>query len=98
MNEKVGVKMNNSVISTVNDCIRNYIAKDILYLDTPFPHSDDASLLDQGVIDSMNILQLIMFVEKQFGLNVPDNDVMPENFDSVNRLAEYVRSKVPVPA
>lgn len=61
----------NNIANDINQCIRNYIAKDILYLDTPFPHSDNASLLDQGVIDSMNILQLIMFVENNSASTSP---------------------------
>ena len=53
----------------------------------------DASLTQQGVLDSMGVLELIMFVEERFGVKVPDEDTLPENLDSVDRIVRYVRSR-----
>lgn len=80
-------------MQNIEELIRQYISRDILYSQDQYPYADDASLLDQGIIDSMNILQLILFVEKQFSITIPDQDVVPDHFDSVSRLAAYVRSK-----
>jgi acyl carrier protein len=54
---------------------------------------DDASLLDTGVIDSTGVLEVIAFVEREFGIQVADDEIVPENLDSIERLASYVHRK-----
>jgi acyl carrier protein len=54
---------------------------------------DDASFLANGTIDSLGVLELISFVEDTYGVEVYDDEVLPENFDSVRHLAAYVRTK-----
>ena len=83
-------------MQNIEEPIRQYISKDILYSQDPYPYADSDSLLDQGIIDSMNILQLILFIEKQFGFAIPDQDVVPDHFDSVSQLAIYVRNRLSV--
>lgn len=56
--------------------------------------SGDASLTSNGVIDSMGVLELVMFIEERYALRVPDEDTVPENLDSVDRIVKYVRSRV----
>lgn len=53
----------------------------------------DASLLDRGIIDSTGVLELVGFVETEFGFRIPDEDILPENLDSIARLAAYVERK-----
>ena len=48
-------------------------------------------LLSAGIIDSLGILQLVAFVEEQFGIKVPDEDVVFENFHSISALTEYLK-------
>lgn len=54
---------------------------------------DDASFLESGVVDSTGVLELVLFAEETFSINVDDHDVVPENFDSVNQLAAYIARK-----
>lgn len=54
----------------------------------------DASFLDSGLIDSTGILEIVLFVEERFGIAVADEEVIPEHFDSVHRLAAYVRRQL----
>ena len=54
---------------------------------------DDASFLESGVVDSTGVLELVLFAEETFAINVDDHDVVPENFDSVNQLAAYIARK-----
>ena len=54
----------------------------------------DASLTQQGVLDSMGVLELIMFVEERFGVKIPDEDTLPENLDSVDRIVRYVEGRL----
>ena len=74
--------------------LRKYIAENILFSENGYPFSDEDSFIDNGIIDSMNILELISFVEERFGIKVVDHEIIPENFDSIDRLATYVESKV----
>jgi acyl carrier protein len=50
----------------------------------------DDDLLSAGIIDSLGVLQLVAFIEEQFNIQMPDEDVVLENFQSVNSLANYL--------
>ena len=78
---------------TPEEIIRNHIAKNILFNDKGYPYSDDASFVEEGIIDSMNVMELILFVEEKFGLEVADEEIVPENFNSVRKMADYIRHK-----
>lgn len=77
----------------VEELIRKYIADNILFSKDGYPYADDASFLENGIIDSMNVLELVVFVEDHFGITVNDEDVVPENFDSLQSMSTYVRLK-----
>jgi acyl carrier protein len=81
----------------VEAMIRNYIAKNILFSGDGFPYRDDVSFLNEGIVDSANVMALVMFAEETFGITVEDQDIVPDNFDSVKQLATYIRSKMPAP-
>ncbi len=77
----------------VQAAIRAYIAKNILFTKNGFPYADDASLLDEGVLDSMNVLELVSFIEDTFSIDVDDLEIIPEHFDSVQKMAAFVQQK-----
>lgn len=54
---------------------------------------DGASLLDQGIIDSTGVLEVIFFIEETFGIKVEDSEMLPDNLDSIERIAKFVASK-----
>lgn len=54
----------------------------------------EESLLDGGIIDSMGVLTIVIWLEDEFGLVVDDEDVVPENIDSVANLVRYVNTKL----
>lgn len=72
------------------DRIRSFLGDELLFGDHDALPADEASLLRTGVIDSTDVLELICFVEREFGLTVDDRDVVPENFDSVAGIVAYV--------
>ena len=78
--------------------IKKFIAENMLFSGDGFNHADDASLLDAGIIDSIGVMELVTFVGQTFRVTVPPEDISPENFDSVQRLADYVRRKQAVGA
>ena len=82
---------------TIQEQIRDYIATNMLFSDNGYPYDDNTSFLEEGIVDSTGVLELILFVEENFSFKVPDEDITPDNFDSVARLAGYIQAKVAVP-
>jgi acyl carrier protein len=54
---------------------------------------DDDSLLDRGLIDSAGILDVVAFIEDAFGVRVDDAEITPENFDSIDGMADFIDRK-----
>jgi acyl carrier protein len=79
----------------IEGVIRDYIAQNLLFSEDGFHYSDDASFLKEGIIDSLGVMELVTFVEQEFGISVLDREIIPENFDSVNKLSQYIREKLP---
>lgn len=78
--------------------IAAYIANKILFSKNGYGYSYEASFLEEGIVDSTSVLELVLFTEKNFGITVDDSEITPDNFDSVQKLADYVRSKTGVQA
>jgi acyl carrier protein len=50
--------------------------------------------MENGIIDSTGILELVSFIEQKFDFRVGDEDLVPDNFDSVNNLVDYIKKKI----
>jgi acyl carrier protein len=81
------------MVIDVKEEIRRYIAENILFSGKRYPYPDDASFLNEGIVNSMNVLELVMFAEECFHIEVDDQDLTPDNFDSVSKIAAYVSRK-----
>lgn len=77
----------------IKDTIKAFIAQNILFSHNGYPYSDDASFSDESITDSTNMLELVLFVEETFGITIQDQEIVPDNFDSVNKLADFVRRR-----
>lgn len=77
-------------IASIRDRVRGYILENLMFSDDASQLPDDASLLDRGIIDSTGVLEVVMFLEDGFGVKVRDSDLLPENFDSVARISDFV--------
>lgn len=78
---------------SIADQVRNYILENILFSqDTSLLGLDD-SFLEKGIIDSTGMLEVIFFLEETFGVKVADDEMVPANLDSVNKIAAYVARK-----
>jgi len=73
--------------------IRNFVVENFLYGDLTRPLSDDDSFLEKSIVDSTGILELVEFLERTWNLTVQDEEIVPNNFDSIARLAQYVGRK-----
>lgn len=56
--------------------------------------ADDASLRDQGVVDSTGVLELVSFLEQEHGIVIEDSELLPENLDSVDAITAFVEQKL----
>jgi len=77
--------------SVVND----YISREIVQDPALLPLSNETSLLEGGILDSLSLLRLVVFLEGQFKITVDETDLLPENFDSVNAICAYLRAREP---
>lgn len=80
-------------MNSVEELLRKYIAENILFSSNGYPHQDDTSFLENGIIDSMNVLELVMFVEQKYRFKVEDDEIIPDNFDSITKMAAFIRRK-----
>jgi acyl carrier protein len=74
--------------------LRRFINDNFLFGRTNGHFSDDASLLDNGIIDSTGVLELIAFLDATYHVKVEDDELLPENLDSVNRLVRFLEKKL----
>lgn len=56
---------------------------------------DDTSLLMSGILDSTGVLELVLHLEQDYGLQIADEEILPDNLDSIERLCRFVQSKLP---
>lgn len=73
--------------------IRQFILRNYLFSSDEKALDDGVSLMKTGVVDSTGVLELISFLEEQFGVKVQDEEMTPENLDSVDRIVAFVSGK-----
>jgi len=77
----------------LRDRIQKFILENYLFTSDTGALGLDDSLLGRGIVDSTGMLEIIMFIEEQLGVIVKDEEMVPENLDSVSRIAAFVESK-----
>jgi acyl carrier protein len=80
----------------IEDKIREFIIKNLYYAEGA-ALSDDSSFLAEGVIDSMGAMELVAFAESEFKIKVEMSEVIVKNFDSIRKMANFVRRKLGIP-
>jgi len=78
----------------VNSTIRNFIMSEFKSNIQTEDISNDYSLIDSGVIDSVGIISLLNFLEKSFSVIISSDELMPENFDTINLITSFVEKKI----
>ena len=74
--------------------VRRFISENFLFRDDGDAITHDQSLLDAGVIDSTGVLELVCFLETTFDIEVQDDEMLPENLDSIRAISSYVDRKL----
>jgi acyl carrier protein len=75
--------------------INDYISREIVRGMTPLSLSNEASLLEGGILDSLSQLRLAVFPEEHFKITVAEANLLPENFDNVSAIRAYLRARAP---
>lgn len=79
--------MNNTAIT-----LREFVRENFLFgQDTPF--SDDDSFLELGIIDSTGVLELVAFLESRYDIRIADDELVPENLDTIHNLVRFLETK-----
>ena len=73
--------------------IRSYILENYLFTDDESQLSSTDSFLQHGIIDSTGILEMIYFIQDEFGVEVEDHEMIPENLDSVTNIVNFIGKK-----
>jgi acyl carrier protein len=81
------------VTETINDAIRSFIIENFLFGDTSYDLADSASLIENDIIDSTAVLELVAFIEDSFGITMSDADIVPANLDSIARIAAFIGTR-----
>jgi len=76
----------------IREQIRHHIVENFLFGNDNL--ADEDSFLEHGVVDSTGVLELVLFTEEMFGIAVDDEEILPENFDSIDNLVGYVTRKL----
>jgi acyl carrier protein len=81
--------------AAIRERLREFICEAFLLGDEE--HLDDAtSLLQSGILDSTGVLELVIHLEQTYEMRIADEEIIPENLDSIDRLCGFVRSKLAV--
>ena len=73
--------------------IREFIVENFLF-GSDDGLEDETSFLEGGIIDSTGILELVAYLEEEFGISVEDEELIPENLDSINNVVAYLQRKL----
>lgn len=79
-------------MSELKEKIKAFIIENFMFGDDD-GLKDDSSFLEEGIIDSTGVLELVNFLEEDFSIDVDDEELTPENFDTINNVVAYVERK-----
>ena len=80
-------------MSELENKVRNYILENFLFTDDQSALENSDSFLEKGIVDSTGMLEVIYFLEDDFEISVKDNEMVPENLDSVDNIVNFIKSK-----
>lgn len=85
-------------MSDIKRKVKEFIIDSIMMGNSAVALRDDASFLDHGVLDSTGVLELVSFLEQAFRIKVRDEEMIPENLDSLHNVERFVHGKLPAMA
>ena len=73
--------------------VTDFIEQNFVY-DQEMSLNKDESLLDSGLVDSTGILEVVSFLEQTYNITVEDEEMVPDNLDSINKISSFINRKV----
>ncbi|MFA6216051.1 MAG: acyl carrier protein [Candidatus Omnitrophota bacterium] len=77
----------------IKKSLKNFIKENFL-LGNDSNLKDDDSFMGKGIVDSTGILEVVSFVEDAFNIKIDDEELLPENLDSINQLGNFIKKKL----
>lgn len=77
----------------MESAINEYISSELITHPELLPLENNTPLLASGILDSLSILKLVLYLDKQFGVEVPPEDVLPENFETIDAICAYLHTR-----
>ena len=78
----------------ISRTIRNYISENFMFNSTDPDLKETDSFLENGIIDSTGILELIAYLEEKYGIEVKDEEIVPENLDCIKSIVGFIQRKI----
>lgn len=79
--------------SKIREKVRAYLDENFLYMRPDFVLGDDDQLLERGVVDSMGIVEMLTFIEEEFGVKAADDEISEANLGTLRTIARFIASK-----
>jgi len=80
-------------MSVVEQKVRNFILENFMFTNDESALDSEESLLEKGVIDSTGVMELVAFLEEEYKFRINDDELLPENLDSVRYIVAFVENK-----
>jgi len=77
----------------IRDKLRLFILENFLFTDDQSKLNNEDSFMDQGIIDSTAVLELIFYLEEEFSIKVEVEEMVPDNLDSIDKVTHFIESK-----
>lgn len=77
----------------IREKIRAYLDENFLYMRPDFVLGDDDQLLERGVVDSMGIVEMLTYIEEEFGVKAADDEISEANLGTLRAIARFIASK-----
>lgn len=74
--------------------LRRFVIDNFLFGQDDNKFSDEDSFVDEGIIDSTGMLELVAFLEQQYRIKLEDEELIPDNLDSINNLVKFIQKKL----
>jgi len=89
----INAKKNGENNMSVGDQVRDFVKENFLFRDTNITFDNSDSFMGKGIIDSTGVLELVSFIEERFDFRVHDEEIIPDNLDSIKNLTSFIEKK-----
>jgi acyl carrier protein len=77
----------------IKEKVKHFVDENFLFTSKVDSIGDDVSFMESGIVDSTGILEIVNFIEEDFGIQLEDDEIIPGNLDSVNLLTRFIFKK-----